>query len=75
MLNRCRFKKMFFFQDFLQNKAKCDYAAFFIFLYPKTYSKIFVESVIGIPEPLLVSLLVLNSCKNKSRTFKKKALG
>ena len=45
------------------------------YFYIQKHPKILVESVIGIPEPLLVSLLLLNSCKNRSRTFKKKTLG
>ena len=33
--------------------------AFFIFLYPETYAKVSAESVIRIPEPLLVSVEML----------------
>ena len=58
-----------YFKDFLQNKAKSaqnfsfflalgsNIAAFFIFLYPKTYSKVSAKSVIRTPDPLLVSVI------------------
>ena len=36
-------------------------AAFFIFLYPKTYAKVSAESVIRISEPLLVSISTIQS--------------
>ena len=43
-----------FFQDFFQMLGS-NIAAFFIFLYPKTYPKVSAESVIRTPDPLLVS--------------------
>ena len=56
-------------------------AAFFIFIYPKTYSKVSAESVIRISEPLLVSvgkwdfeLMLLDGCTHISSAGFKNAL-
>ena len=46
-------------------------AAFFIFLYPKTYPKVSAESVIRTPDPLLVNKPYL---KNESKAPNHKSI-